>query len=136
MTRCIRPALAWRGLLSAGAASLLLVLWHGAWAQTVIRVTRGDGAMVLPNGPNCRIGAPCDSPQILASAVGVCCPNPSASPRPRCITERQVPLGARRVDVLSRYGPVGSDSNNTTMRYPGIVFTLDNDEVIKICAVR
>jgi hypothetical protein len=140
MTRPTRTALvapAWRRWMFAGAASLLLVVSHVAWAQTV-RVTRGDGAMVLPNGPNVRLGSQSadGTNLVLVERDRICCPGPKANPRPRCVTERQVPLGASRMDIIERYGPPGTGSTQELLRYPGIEFTMRRGQIITICAVR
>lgn len=141
MTRPIRTALvapAWRRWMCAGAASLLLVVSHGAWAQTVVRVTRGDGAMVLPNGPNVRLGSQSadGTNLVLVERDRICCPGPNANPQPRCVTERQVPLGASRMDIIERYGPPGTGSTQELLRYPGIEFSMSSSRISKICAVR
>ena len=141
MTRPIRTVLvasAWRRWMCAGAASLLLVVSHGAWAQTVVRVTRGDGAMVLPSGPNVRLGSRSSevTDLVLVEHNRICCPGQSATPQPQCVTERQVPLGASRMDIIERYGPPGTGSTQELLRYPGIEFTMSSDRLSKICAVR
>ena len=141
MIRPIRTAcvtLAWRQWMSVGAASLLLVAAHCACAQTVVRITRGDGAMVLPNGPNVRLGSQSadGTNLLLVERDRVCCPGPTAKPQPRCVTERQVPLGASRIDIIERYGPPASGSTQELLRYPGIEFTMSGGRLSKICAVR
>jgi hypothetical protein len=94
--------------------------------------------MVLPNGPNVRLGLkPADGTNlVLVERDRICCPSPNADPQPRCVTERQVPLGASRMDIIERYGPPGTRSTQELLRYPGIEFTMRRGQIIKICAVR
>jgi hypothetical protein len=94
--------------------------------------------MVLPNGPNFRLGSQSagGSNLVVVERNRICCPGQSANPAPRCVTERQVPLGASRVDIIERYGPPGTGSTQEVLRYAGIEFTMSGGRLTKICAVR
>lgn len=127
-----------RGLICALAALVLGAAAPAAGAQTTIRITRGDGAAIQPNGPYFRLGIdPGEKSNLLVIEQDrICCPAPRANPRPRCVSERQVPLGASRMDIVERYGPPGYGSSKELLRYSGIEFSLSNGRLTQICAVR
>jgi hypothetical protein len=108
-----------------------------AWAQQLVRLTRGEGASILPNGPNYRLGD--TSPQPPAGITLEGSPNPriccSRAGSASCITERQVPLDASRADVLGRYGPARPGSGPQQLLYPGVTFDMADGKVAKICVV-
>lgn len=128
----------WSRRRACVAALLLGMIAAAADAQTTIRITRGDGATVLPSGPYFRLTAdPTGGSNLLHFERNrICCPAAGADARTRCVSERQVPLGASRADVVERYGPPGNGSTTEVLRYSGIEFVMHGGRVTQICAVR
>lgn len=134
------PARRLQALTRFAAASILAALAGTACGQSV-RLTRGEGARIFPDARTYRVGdsQPSQRPsEVILNGnpiATVCCP---AQPgRSVCVTERQIPLGASKAQVLGRYGPPEDGSSPTRLQYAGISFDLDpRDQVEKICVGR
>ena len=144
LTRSPLAGVGFYGWVCAGAASIVLAVPDITWSQQLVRLTRGEGATILPPGRSYRLGEkmPNQKPNEITldgdPIISICCPNPkpSSARQTSCVTERQVPLKASRAAVLGRYGRPTNSTPKEEMRYSGVTFYLDGDSVIRICIVR
>ena len=134
----------------AAAAILALLVPTGGAGQPQpqsVRLRAGDGITVYPAGTEARLGAMGAAGRLAIDGLvvdhdpggsgpitRVCCAAGTAR-LTTCTTERQITLGAKRTDVIGRYGAPQS-GEPARMTYRGIAFALDNQgRVTEICVV-
>lgn len=135
----------------AAVAILALLVPTGVAGQSqpppppqFVRLRAGDGVTVYPAGTEARLGAMGHlaidgmvvehDPVDVGPITRLCCDAGTARST-TCTTERQITLGAKRTDVIGRYGAPRS-GEPARMAYRGIAFELDDQgRVTKICVV-